>query len=292
MQEPPASVGGRPAVGNVLGFSLLLRKQQALLHLERRALAPGIRLIDYEAEVPGVEFPLQARGAAAFRGRRCRVRRLGLEVELRALLAWLRPRVLGTTLGGLRVDEIDLLPWAEIEPDLPRGPCLMLGGRHHGQRGWVMLALQVLPRGRTLVLRPWRTWRVDDGARACASPWPELAALLGGQARPDEPEAFVFDPVRHALLRPFVSAGWRVPDLGGLVVDGVVLEAERVELSLGRRGDSTTGEPIPTPIPTPVPKGPDRIDDALAQAYAALERAVAAYGLMLEEWSRERVQFR
>ncbi|MCA9710327.1 MAG: hypothetical protein KDK70_31095, partial [Myxococcales bacterium] len=124
MQEDPASVGGHPTVGNVLGFSLLLRDRKAMLHLERRALTTGVRLVGYEAEVPGVRFPLRARGAAVFRRHRCRVRRLGIELEAPALLRWLEARLRHDTLAGLRVDEVGLELAAELEPGLPPTPCL------------------------------------------------------------------------------------------------------------------------------------------------------------------------
>ncbi len=268
MQEQPASVGGRPAVGNVLGFSLLLRDRQALLHLERRALTPGVRLHDYEAEVPDVVFPLRAQGASAFRRRRCRVRRLGLEVEPRALVSWLRERLLGSSLCGLRIDEVDLDLAGEVEPDLPRSPCLYLGGRRDGQRGWVMLALQVLPQGRCLALRPWRRWKIDQGAPPCATLWREIAARLGGRAHDDD-DTFVFDPVHPVLLRSFVSAGWRVPDFGDLVIADVALRPERAELSLVRRAEGAAAGPTPAtipPVPDPVRQHLVEVEDALTRA--------------------------
>ena len=62
-----------PTVGNVLGFSLLFRERKALLALNRRGLSPGVRVRDYEAEIPNVAFPLKgALQAARFRHRRCR----------------------------------------------------------------------------------------------------------------------------------------------------------------------------------------------------------------------------
>ena len=70
MEEHEENEVGRPSVGNVLGFSLMLRDRVALLRLERRTLAAGLRLSGYEAEVPDVEFPLRAQGPAAVgRGR-------------------------------------------------------------------------------------------------------------------------------------------------------------------------------------------------------------------------------
>ncbi|HWB73349.1 MAG TPA: hypothetical protein VG755_00310 [Nannocystaceae bacterium] len=91
-------------MGNVLGFSLLLREHRALLALERRTLAPGVHLLDYEASVPGVAFPIEGPlSASRFRHRRCRVHRVTLELERHALQSWLVARLRGRSIAGLCV---------------------------------------------------------------------------------------------------------------------------------------------------------------------------------------------
>lgn len=266
-EERSASAGGRPAVGNVLGFSLLLRDRQALLRLERRALYPGVRLLEYEAEVPDVEFPLRAQGASAFRRRRCRARQLRLEVEPHAIAAWVSAHLLGRELAGLRVDEVELDPAAAVEPEGARGPCLLVSGEHGGRRAWVMLALQVQPHGRKLAVRPWRAWRIGEGAPEPEALWRAVIACLHGAVDPEHPEALVLDPVRHALLRPFVEAGWRVPELGGLFLHGMELGPERAELSLGRRGEG--------PVAEPIPRSPTREADGVSERLRRVHRALA-----------------
>lgn len=256
MDEHPPSPGGRPAVGNVLGFSLLLRDRQALLRLERRALQPGVRLLEYEAEVPDVAFPLQTRGASAFRRRRCRARQLRLEVERRAVATWVGQRLRGRTLAGLRIDEVELPP-DEI-------PLLVVSGTDRGRRGWVLLWLQLQPRGRRLVLQPWRAWRLGEAAPEPAVLWRAVAGCLRGTTNGEGGDALVLDPARDALLRPLVEAGWRAPDLGGLSVHTLSLTPERAELSLGRRTEGPSAEAIPSEIVRTDPEGErlERIHEA------------------------------
>jgi len=266
VDERSPSSGGHPAIGNVLGFSLLLRDRQALLRLERRALYPGVRLLEYEAEVPDVEFPLRAQGAAVFRRRRCRARQLRLEVEPHAIATWVSTRLLGRELAGLRVDEVELDPAAALGPEGARSPCLLLSGEHRGRRAWLLLALQIQPHGRKLMVRPWRAWRMGAAPEPEAL-WHSVIGCLHGATDPEHPGALVLDPVRHALLRPFVEAGWRPPELGGLFLQGLVLGPERAELLLGQRGDG----PVAEPIPLGFPREPERAMERLDRIHRALE---------------------
>lgn len=263
MEHPP-SPGASPAVGNVLGFSLLLRDRQALLRLERRTLVPGVRVLDFEAEVPDVEFPLRTQGAAAFRRRRCRTRRLRLEVEPHAIAAWVSARLIGRAIEGLHVDEVAL------EPTNPShgfaGPCLLVAGERRGRRAWIMFELQLLPQGRKLALRSWRAWRIGEAAPAPAALWRGVAACFQGELDRERADTVVIDPVRQALLRPFLEAGWRVPDLGGLIVQGLSLGPDRAELSLGPRGEGGTAAPIPS--------GPMQDTGELAARLAAVHAAL------------------
>ncbi|MEX1367149.1 MAG: hypothetical protein AB1Z98_28740, partial [Nannocystaceae bacterium] len=279
MHEREESEGARPTVGNVLGFSLMLRDRQALLRLERRTLVPGLRLSDYEAEVPDVEFPLRAQGAAAFRRRRARVRRLHLTVETHALEGWLRRRLVGHELAGLWVDEVELALTAP-EPDAEVAPCLILRGRHEGRPQWLMLAVQVRARGRKLALRPWQAWRLGEGRLDIETAWRVLVQWLDGRADIEDPSTLEVDPVRAALLRPFIVAGWRTPDLGGLVLEQVRLQADRAELTAVARGQGSIAEPVPREaprVPGQVAAGTGRVRAALeagdrGRACAELER--------------------
>src|SRR6266567_1231502 len=95
---------GGPSLGNLLGFSLALREHRARLVLERRTLAVGVHLVDYEAVVSGIRFPLEGPvSAAGFRHRRCQVQRMALEIERHTLHAWLSARLTGRTTAGMRI---------------------------------------------------------------------------------------------------------------------------------------------------------------------------------------------
>ncbi|MCX4242084.1 hypothetical protein [Paraliomyxa miuraensis] len=259
MDEHPQSAGGQPAVGNVLGFSLLLRDRQALLRLERRALQPGVRLLEYEAEVPDVTFPLRAQGASSFRRRRCRAGQLRLELELRAVGSWVDEHLRGHEIAGLHLDEVALRLGAD-------GPLLLLSGTRDGGRAWLGLVLRLRPVGRRLACRPWRTWRMGRGAPRPEAMWEGLAERMGLRLDPDGGEVML-DPARGTLLRPFVEAGWRVPDLGALVVHELMLSPDRVELLLGRRSERLLAAPIPART-----EGDDELGEHLQRVYAALER--------------------
>lgn len=265
--EHPPRAGGRPAIGNVLGFSLLLRERQALLRLERRTLQPGVRLLELEAEVPDVVFPLRTQGAAAFRRRRSRARQLRVEVDGHAIASWAVARLRGRELAGLRVDEAELELAAPLEHAMPHathGPCLVLSGVRSGRRAWLVLALEVLPVGRTIVVQPRRAWSLGEGAPEPLDVWRAITTSL--RAAPRDDGALVIDPARQALLRPFVEAGWRVPDMGGLHLQGLALDPGRVELTLGRRGEG----PVADPIPPRAAIEPDRTTERLARVHASL----------------------
>ena len=114
------SGGAEPSVGNVLGFTLMLREHRALVRLDRRTLAPGVHLLEYEAAIPGVQFPLEgALSAGRFRHHRARVEHLALEVERRALQAWLGARLRGRRIAGVLVEDVELDTSGRPLPGLP-----------------------------------------------------------------------------------------------------------------------------------------------------------------------------
>ncbi|MEM7152993.1 MAG: tetratricopeptide repeat protein [Myxococcota bacterium] len=262
---------GRPSVGNVLGFSLLLRDRQALLRLERRALSPGLRLSEYEAEIPDVEFPLRAHGAAAFRRRRCRARQLSLEVDTHTLAAWLRTRLVGRTVEGLHIEEVELRLAAPTEEGQAPAPCLYVKGHHRGRPQWLMITVQLLPRGRKVGFRPWQTWRLGDGPLDSDAIWRGIAARLTPTVEPDAesdgPGLGIVDPVPGVLLRPFVSAGWRTPDLGQLKVTELSLGPDRAVLSLSAGTDAIAA----SPVPLEPPRDPGPVVAHLERIHAALQ---------------------
>lgn len=258
--EPPShddestrSPDGGPGVGNVLGFSLLFRERRALLSLARRSLAPGVRLLEYEALIPGVRMPLRGPlTATKFRQRRCRVVRTAMVFEDRALLPWLSERLVGHELLGFEIREVEL----DLRRELPEAerarPCLMLSGHTRaGEAIWLLIAFDVLPRERWLALRPCRLWLIgslegielgrdaheldDEGRdRSARRMWQALARRLAAgrvaglhdALREHEGELLV-DPARLAMVRTFASVGWKAPNFEGCGVH---------ELSLGRRG--------------------------------------------------------
>ena len=258
--EPPShddestrSPDGGPGVGNVLGFSLLFRERRALLSLARRSLAPGVRLLEYEALIPGVRMPLRGPlTATKFRQRRCRVVRTAMVFEDRALLPWLSERLVGHELLGFEIREVELDLRRELpEAERPR-PCLMLSGHTRaGEAIWLLIAFDVLPRERWLALRPCRLWLIgslegielgrdaheldaEGRDRSARRMWQALARRLAAgrvaglhdALREHEGELLV-DPARLAMVRTFASVGWKAPNLEGCGVH---------ELSLGRRG--------------------------------------------------------
>ena len=138
---------GTPGVGNILGFSLLFRERRALLALPRRSLAPGVKLHDYEAEIPGVQFPLKGPlSALNFRGRRCRAQQATLSFEARGVRAYLQQRLVGKRIAGLRVKAVGLELRAAL-PDTPgHRPLLRIEARRdNGESLWLAVALHLEP---------------------------------------------------------------------------------------------------------------------------------------------------
>ncbi|HVI01326.1 MAG TPA: tetratricopeptide repeat protein, partial [Enhygromyxa sp.] len=266
--------GMGPGVGNVLGFSLLFRERRALLALNRRSLAPGVRLRDYEAVIPGVRFPLRGPlNATKFRKHRCRVVRAILAVEDRALRPWLHERLVGQQLLGVTIGELELDLRRELpEAEQPR-PCLMISGTtSDGGQIWLLVAFDVEPVHRLLLLRPCRLWLVGNlqlgheqgpseygGAEASIDRhgrdasarrlWSAIARRLAGRAvagigsglQVGDDGVLTIDAGRLAMTRPFASVGWKAPNLEGCAVEGLALTRRGLTLEL--RGPLTEGEP-------------------------------------------------
>jgi tetratricopeptide (TPR) repeat protein len=284
-QPPPADSGHGPGVGNVLGFSLLFRERRALLALVRRTLAPGVRLREYEALIPGVRMPL--RGplmATTFRKRRCRVVRATLVVEDRALLPWLSERLVGQELLGLRIREVEL----DLRRELPEAeqarPCLMIAGETTaGKQVWLLAAFDVLPDQRRVLLRPCRLWLIGDlppgldhddvvgegrdtsarrlwraiAKRLAAG---RIAGLREGVIASDEGELSI-DPGRLAMTRAFASVGWKAPNLEGTVI--TELSLSRRGVTLGWHGPLTEFEPGEDGDDSDRPWSPPIVEDAV-----------------------------
>jgi tetratricopeptide (TPR) repeat protein len=266
--------GMGPGVGNVLGFSLLFRERRALLALNRRSLATGVRLREYEAVIPGVRFPLRGPlNATKFRKRRCRVVRATLAVEDRALRPWLRERLVGQVLLGVKIGDLELDLRRELpEAEQPR-PCLMISGEtDDGGQIWLLVAFDVEPVHRLLLLRPCRLWLVGNlqtrheqgpsewgGAEASVDArgrdtsarrlWSAIARRLAGKAIAGiasgllvgDEGTLTIDAGRLAMTRPFASVGWKAPNLEGCAVDELALTRRGLTLEL--RGPLTDSEP-------------------------------------------------
>ena len=216
-----------PAVGNVLGFSLLFRDRKALLCLEQRTLVPGLRLTAYEAEVPNVEFPLRAPvSASVFRHHRCRALHLSLDAELAALSTWIGTRLNGRTIGPVIVEHASLSAAERFAADGPTWPAITLSGHTAtGGVAWLRWGARVQPSSRYLELAPGPHWFFGSAQLDPEAAWGDLLrALLGRHAQ--------LDPARAALYPAFVSSGWKAPDLGGLELSQVEFGAERLELTL------------------------------------------------------------
>jgi tetratricopeptide (TPR) repeat protein/Tfp pilus assembly protein PilF len=247
MSGEVVDVGGAPAVGNVLGFSLLLRDRKALLRLDRRPIGPGIALADYEAEIPDVSFPLRAPfSAAAFRNRRCRAVRLRLTVENRTLQVWLDRHLRGTRLASMRVDEARIELEGRPDPTLPPCPCLHLEGRDdRGRFVWLLIALQIVPIDRHLTVRPIRKWLIGTTETDADAVWHALVERLDEHADDGE---IRMDPTRNALLRPFVESGWKVPDLSQLKVVALGVSDRELDLALEEAHSDSTAAAVPARV--------------------------------------------
>jgi len=221
--DRPHPMGDAPALGNVLGFSLLIRDRKALLRLDQRTLSPGLSLHDYEAELPDEEFPLETPPSlSVFQHRRCRARHLTLHIDAHAVATALEARLVGRTLDGLAIERVAL------EPVSPYGPMLRIDGRT-GSGAWSshVLAFALQPVGHELELQPRFDWRFGE---VHGSPpfWAALAGPLGGT--PTAAGAVRLDPSRGILTRAFASAGWKAPDVSELAVTRLEVGAHRCQI--------------------------------------------------------------
>ena len=273
MSGEVVDVGGAPAVGNVLGFSLLLRDRKALLRLERRPLGPGLALADYEAEIPDVSFPLQAPvSAAIFRNRRCRAVRLRLTIELRTLQTWIESRLRHTELASMQVDAVRLELSSRPDPTLASCPCLYLEGRDgKGRFVWLLVALQLVPDRRLLTVRPIRTWLLGTSDLDARAVWRAAIRRFDADAADDQVRV---DPTRDALLRPFVESGWKAPDLSGLELADLEVTDRELVLAL-----DSTGRSVASAVPARVAT---RVNDPVHDEIAELRRAIRADPLALD----------
>jgi len=247
--ETSSSPSGTPAVGNILGFALLLSSRKALLSLRDRRLAPGVRLDRYEAEIPDVSFPMEAPASVSiYRHRRCRAERVSLVIERRKIEQWLTTRLAGAGVAGFSIERVRFDPRGRPVRDAEGGPCLHLEG--HGPDGtfaWMLVALQATPRERVIELRPRRLWLMGTLAMDPKALWTRLA----GRLRPelvldDEGEMLVLDPATRALTRPFACSGWKAHDLARLTVSSLSSDRRVVKVEL------LTGAELAKPVPASV----------------------------------------
>jgi tetratricopeptide (TPR) repeat protein len=221
------AVSETPAVGNVLGFSLLFRDRKALLTLEQRTLQPGVQLRGYEAEVPNVQFPMRAPvSAAVFRHHRCRALHFTLDADLHALAAWVAARLEGRRVGAIHVASTMLSAAEAFANGGPAWPCLTIEGRDDtGAFAWLRWGLELRPQGRFIEVLPGPCWAFGHAAFHRDATWADLAAALGDGA-------LKFDPGWNALVPAFVASGWKAPDLHDLEFSHLAVGADRLELTL------------------------------------------------------------
>jgi tetratricopeptide (TPR) repeat protein len=269
--EPSSPSSGTPAVGNILGFALLLSSRKALLSLRDRRLAPGVRVDRYEAEIPDVSFPMEAPPSVSiYRHRRCRAEFVSLVVERRKLEQWLTTRLAGTRVAGFSIRSVRFDPRGRPVRDLEGGPCLYLEGTGpDGTFAWMLVALQATPRERVIDLRPHRLWLMGALDVDPALLWARLAGRLRPELEPDpEGETLVIDPAARALTRPFVSSGWKAHDLANLVVSSISSDRRAVSVELH------AGAELAGPVPAAAPR---EEDDPVGELLAKL-RATCALG--------------
>ncbi len=229
MTEPEAD---GPSLGNPLGFSLMLRDRRALLGLERCALAPGVHLLDYEADVPGIRFPLEGPVAArSFRHRRCHVQRMTLEIERHSLQAWLSARLAGRVLAGIRIDTVGFEPAARAHIDGPPSPWITLSGRAKaGGVAWIGCAVGLRGEGRGLTVWPTHRWFIGSEPIDLDAMWQQMALAIDPNRRRTS-LAVAIDPALEALRIPFVRAGWKIPALERLSLVELTFDERRARAS-------------------------------------------------------------
>lgn len=234
-------------MGNILGFSLLFRDRRALLALPRRGLAPGVKLRDYEAEIPGVQFPLKGPlSAVAFRSRRCRAQQATLSIEARGLRRYLKSRLVGRRVGELRITGVALDLRATLPETPGHRPVLRVQARRDdGQDLWLIAGVRVEPLGRRVRLTPSHLWLIGRPSEAFPNAealWVTLARRIAGHRVELQPDvgAMVVDPAKLTLTPAFVGAGWKTPDLNGLALETLALSRRAVTMEL-RAGDDAEG---------------------------------------------------
>lgn len=256
---------GGPSLGNLLGFSLLLREHRALLAVDRRTLAPGVHLVDYEASVPGVSFPLEGPvSARGFRHRRCAVQRMTLEIERHSLQAWLTARLCGRELGGLRVESVGFEPSLRAHVDGAPSPWITLSGRgRSGTVAWFGCAIGLRGDGRRVTLWPVHRWFFGRNAADIDALWQHMAQAIDPRRRTDA-LAIGIDPALEALRVPFVRAGWKIPALEQLALVELAFDERRARASW-RAGAAPWGSSAGAAVEDIVPALADRVRAALAQ---------------------------
>lgn len=254
-----------PSLGNLLGFSLVLREHRALLAIERRTLAPGVHLVDYEASIPGVRFPLEGlAGARSFRHRRCHVQRMTLEIERHSLQTWLSARLCGRVIDGMRIDAVAFEPAARAGVDGPPAPWITLVGRSRaGGVAWFGCALGMRGDGRFVTMWPLHRWYFGRGHTDVDAMWQQLARAID-PARRGTALSVGIDPAMEALRVPFVRAGWKLPALEQLAVVELAFDERRVRASW-RAGAAPLGAATATAVDDIVGPLADRIRTALAR---------------------------
>ncbi|GEM_PF-5172210 len=239
-----------------LRFSLHLREQKAFLGLAHRQLAPGIELRNFEAELPGVRFPLKTPlSASGFRNHRCRVLKLSLSLNERALRPWLERRLLGRRVQNIEWTALALELRALVPGSEVHRPLLHLEGRTRaGNYVWFSTAFDLEAHGRQIVVRPIRHWLVGSPARDEASLWSCIGRALAPLGRVTKGGSLRLDGARMALASHFVAKGWKAPGLEQLSVESLTLSRKNATLSLCSipspvvpELDSTTAEIVTDP---------------------------------------------
>jgi tetratricopeptide (TPR) repeat protein len=223
---------GGPSLGNLLGFALVLREHRARLVLERRTLAVGVHLVDYEAVVSGIRFPLEGPvSAAGFRHRRCHVQHMTLEIERHALQAWLSARLSGRVLEGMRIEAVAFEPAVRMREGEPTMPWILLTGRGRaGGVAWFGCALGLGADGRCVKITPVQRWFIGRGQVDTAAMWRQLAQAIDPRRRATALDVGI-DPAHEAVRIPFVRAGWKLPGLEQLALVELQLDDRRARAS-------------------------------------------------------------
>ena len=209
------SPGRAAARAEAPAWMLRIDEGRVALVLEGASLPGGAVLDELVLHLPHVDFPFDFReGVGRFRHHRGRAQQLSISVESRLLLDWIHQLSGGGITGRATDDSIVLMGVAEG------------GARYTATARFVPEGEDGEP-GLLLSLYDLRVYG------PVSEPWPLLASrildlLPASVVAHRTPTTARLHPVRLALTHLMADLGWKLPDLSGLIAQGVELRDGRL----------------------------------------------------------------